>query len=120
MKVLIVDDEESIRDYFKNFLERLGYSVILSSNGREALERLGEEEVHVIFSDLLMPEMDGMTLLKNIKDTENLKHIPVILLTGHGDSESISRARELGVFDYLEKPVRIKNIISLIEAIREK
>jgi len=84
-KVLIVDDSSSVRTVARMALRERGYEVIEASNGKEALEKLDSERCHLVISDVNMPTMDGITLLKEIKRHPNYKFTPVIMLTTTDD-----------------------------------
>jgi two-component system chemotaxis response regulator CheY len=80
-KILVVDDSSSVRTVARMALREHGYDVIEASNGKEALDMLNGERVHLVISDVNMPTMDGITLLKEIKRHPNYKFTPVIMLT---------------------------------------
>ena len=100
-KILVIDDESSIRDLLDTLLSRKGYDVILAENGRKGLELFRREHPDVIILDLKMPEMDGLTVLREIRNLDPKKS--VIVLTGAGTNEAEQRARALGVTEYVEK-----------------
>lgn len=97
LRVLIVDDEASIRQLVESRLARKGFAVRSADSGEAALKALQEFDAHVIVSDLRMPGMGGFELLKQVK-------LPTILITGHGDKESAIQAVEAGAFAFFEKP----------------
>lgn len=96
-RVLIIDDEESVRKLLRMRLERKGHVVFEATNGKEALEKCLELDPELAVSDIRMPGHDGFDVLSEIK-------IPTILITGHGDKESAIKAVELGAFAFFEKP----------------
>ena len=102
-KILIVDDEANIRNSLSAMLSDEGYSCLIASNGMEAQRIVKEEEIHLIITDLVMPEMDGMQLLEYIRSV--YKDIRVILLTAYGTVESAVKAMKFGAVDFLLKPV---------------
>src|SRR4051812_48952175 len=97
-KVLVVDDEESIREFFEIMLKREGYEVITASNGAEALDRLKKERVDLVISDLQMPEVSGMELLQAAKELD--PELVVIMITAFGSTETAVEAMKLGAYDY--------------------
>jgi CheY-like chemotaxis protein len=101
--VLVVEDSPVAREVVMKILEREGYNVIGASNGLEALDRLHREIPDLVLLDVMMPEMDGMTLLEELRDEPQYKELPIILLTALSDDGRISRAKELGVREYLVK-----------------
>jgi DNA-binding NtrC family response regulator len=101
-RVLIVDDEPSIRKVLTAHLARLGHEVVSASDGAEAIARLSEEPYQVVVSDLKMPVVDGMALLRWVSD--NQPGLPLILITAHGTVETAVQALKAGAFDYISKP----------------
>lgn len=118
-KILIVDDDEGIRMIFKKVLENSGYDVETASNGIHALSILENKRFDVYIIDLKMPEMDGITLLKEIKK-RGYEGIPIIL-TAYGDKETAISALKLGAYDFVEKPISINDLkFSIQRAIEKK
>lgn len=107
IKVLVVDDEPDIREYLK---EELGihYKVIDCSNGKEAYEAILKEKPHIVVSDVMMPEIDGITLCRKLKSNVNINHIPVILLTARYTEEDKGVGLNCGADAYIEKPFSIE------------
>lgn len=105
-KILLVDDEEGAREVYSNFLEHMVHLVFTAKGGVEALEVLKEEQgIDILITDLHMPEMDGIELIKIVR--KKYPNILTLILTGHRDVESVSSAISLGVFDFLEKPIML-------------
>lgn len=100
-KILVIDDEQGIRDLLDTLLRRKGYDVVLADSGRKGLELFRREHPDVIVLDLKMPEMDGLMVLRQIHSIEPGK--PVIILTGAGTGEAEQQVRALGVTEYVEK-----------------
>jgi len=103
-KILLVDDEEPIRIILRLSLEDLGYEIATAANGREALDLIPEFAPDVVLSDIKMPGMDGIELLKAIKTS--YPDIEVIMISGHGDMELAIKSLQLEATDFLTKPVR--------------
>jgi CheY-like chemotaxis protein len=101
VKILVIDDEPSIRSLLDTLLRRKGYDVVLADSGRKGLELFRREHPDVIVLDLKMPEMDGLTVLRQIHSLDPKK--PVIILTGAGNTEAEQQVRALGVTEYIEK-----------------
>ena len=101
VKILVIDDEPSIRSLLDTLLRRKGYDVVLADSGRKGLELFRREHPDVIVLDLKMPEMDGLTVLRQIHSLDPKK--PVIILTGAGNTEAEQQVRALGVTEYVEK-----------------
>ena len=117
-KILVVDDEESIREFFEIMLKREGYQVLTAANGREALETLKKSQADLVISDIQMPELSGMELLAALKDTDS--EIPVIMITAFGSTETAVEAMKLGAYDYLQKPFKIDEVKIVIRQALER
>ncbi|MEO5955897.1 MAG: response regulator [Nitrospiraceae bacterium] len=100
-KILVIDDEQGIRDLLDTLLRRKGYDVIVSANGQKGLELFLREQPDVIVLDLKMPGMDGLTVLQQIRSLDPKK--PVIILTGAGTPETEQQVRALGGTEFIEK-----------------
>jgi DNA-binding NtrC family response regulator len=101
-KVLVVDDESLMQDFLKEALSRSDYSVDLASTGEEALEKIKDKDYDIILSDIRMPQMSGMELLKVTK--EYVPDAKVVMMTAYGTVENAVEAMKLGAFDYVMKP----------------
>lgn len=100
--ILIVDDEEKIRDILKNFFKTKGYEVLEAENGEEAVQLAQSEDPSVVLLDINMPKMDGLATLKKLKSI-NAK-LGVVMITGDQDDEKVKKAIELGAYGYVLKP----------------
>lgn len=100
-KILVIDDEQSIRNLLDTLLRRKGYDVVLAENGPKGLDLFRREHPDVIVLDLKMPGMDGLTVLQQVRSLDPRK--PVIILTGGGTAEAEQQVRALGVTEYVEK-----------------
>jgi len=103
--LLIVDDEEPNRDFLSRRLKRAGYEAVTASSGREALEYLEAHDVSTVLLDVQMPQMDGLDVLKAIREKWSDARLPVIMATAKGESQDIVAALELGASDYITKPI---------------
>ena len=101
VKILVIDDEEGIRSLLDTLLGRKGYEVVLADGGRKGLEFFRRERPDVVVLDLKMPEMDGVTVLKEIRRLAFSQ--PVIVLTGAGTPEKEQQVQALGVTEFVEK-----------------
>src|SRR6185369_8538823 len=120
--ILIVDDNPDMREYLKNILGR-NFNVVTAGNGIEALQKMKEQAPQLIVSDMMMPHMDGIQLLKAIKENKKYERIPVILLTARAGEESRIEGYQVGADDYLVKPFSTKELMARITthlAIRKK
>jgi adenylate cyclase len=102
--ILVVDDQETNRDLLARRLRKAGYSVSLAENGRQALERLRARRFDLVLLDIVMPEMDGVEVLRQVKADPQLAHIPVLMLSAVDELAAVVRCIELGATDYLPKP----------------
>lgn len=114
--ILIVEDDAEIRTYLQHELSSR-YKIIACSNGKEALELLTKNgnNIDVIISDVMMPELDGIELTRKIKQNLNLNHIPIILLTAKTRDEDLIKGLETGADSYLTKPFNIKILRSKVD-----
>jgi DNA-binding response OmpR family regulator len=103
-RILVVDDNESNRDMLSRRLKHEGYGVCTAENGRQALALLATEAVDLILLDVMMPEMDGYDVLKELKSDGSRRDIPVIMISALDEIESVVRCIERGAEDYLSKP----------------
>jgi DNA-binding NtrC family response regulator len=102
MKILIVDDEVLSCDLFARILRREGYDVITATSGRQALALASEDEPELILLDVMMPEMDGIATLRELKARGHQS--PVIMLTGHATLKTAREAMLGGAYEYITKP----------------
>ena len=114
--VLLVDDEEDVRSFFSTLLEQRGYKVHAVSNATSALRFLGRESVHVIISDIDMPQMDGFELKYALRESP----IPFIAIAGDSSVERQQLARELGMVALVPKPIQVKPFCALVRGALER
>lgn len=114
-KILLVDDELSLRDTITDLLILKNYSVKTASNGQEALEILNYWTPDIIISDITMPIMDGYLFYEKVKDSSMLNQIPFVFLTAKNDKEEKKKCILNGVNLFISKPFKIENLIALIE-----
>jgi len=112
-KILVVDDEASLRLLLSNELSRAGYHVDVAENGEAALRRVREDFYHVILLDIVMPGMDGISLLRSIRSEEIISE--VIILTGNASIENAIASMKLGAFDYVRKPYSLNELVIQVE-----
>jgi DNA-binding NtrC family response regulator len=114
-KILVVDDEENARIGLSKLLAQEGYLVDSVSNGFEALTYLRQNEVNLIVTDINMPGMNGITFLKELNKSYPKSN--VIMITAYGGVESYIEAMNLGAFEYINKPVKIEELKSILHKI---
>lgn len=100
-KILIVEDEDILREIVKDYLLNDGYEVLEATDGKEALSIFEEHEVHLIILDIMLPELDGWSVCRRIRKTSN---VPIIMLTARVDEDDTLLGFELGADDYVTKP----------------
>ncbi len=112
--VLVVDDSLTVRRVTQRLLVREGYRVVLAKDGLDALEKLAEERPQVVLSDIEMPRMDGFELVRTIRNSADLRDLPVIMITSRIAEKHRELAAELGVDHYMGKPYSEEDLLSLI------
>ncbi len=115
--ILAVDDEIHILELLKYNLETNGYYVITVETGEEALELLEREKIDAVLLDLMLPKIDGLEVLRRIRNTKKIKKIPVILLTAKSDEFNKVLGLETGADDYIAKPFSIRELQARVKAV---
>jgi len=118
MRLLLVDDEERFLATTRILLEKRGVETLTATNGSDALALLDEKPIDVVILDVKMPGMDGVEVLRRIKQKHPL--VEVIMLTGHGSVESAVEGLKLGAFDYVMKPTDIPDLLAKAEEAHAK
>lgn len=118
LNILVVDDDQEIRDFLKDFLEGEGYAVTLLGDPTKALASLKENQYHLVILDLMMPELNGIDLLGQIRQTDD--DVAIIILTGHPSLETATTSIELEVSAYIRKPFGPQEFRDAIERIAKK
>ncbi len=113
-EILVVDDEPGIRDLLREILEEEGYEVRLAENGEQARSALLDKTPDLVLLDIWMPDVDGLTLLKEWA-AEGQLAMPVVMMSGHGTIHTAVEATRLGAYDFLEKPVPYKKLLQTVE-----
>lgn len=116
VKVMIVDDSNTIRKSAELFLKQAGYKVVLVENGFEALTRVFDDRPSIIFVDIMMPRLDGYQTCQLIKKNEEFKEIPIVMLSSKDGLFDKARGRIVGSNEYLTKPFTKDG---LLEAVRK-
>ena len=117
-RILLVDDEKDFVEMLSLRLNEVGEKVTAAYSGKECLETLENKEIDVVILDIKMPGMDGMEALKEIKKRFPL--VEVIMLTGHGSTETAVEGMKLGAFDYLMKPADFDDLTTKLEGARKR
>jgi DNA-binding response OmpR family regulator len=114
-KILVVDDEADLRSTVAYRLKFSECEVVTASNGREGLEQAIAEMPDLILLDTNMPEMDGHQMLKRLRSTAEIKHIPVIMVTAISEASDIAAASEYGISDYVTKPFNFAELMEKVQ-----
>ena len=105
-KILVIEDEEDVRESYLDMFEFFGYEVDSAPNGREGVVKVTNNDYEIVITDLNMPEMDGIEVLKMVK--KNKPYIEVIVITGYATLENAIKAMKIGAYDYFTKPIDLE------------
>ena len=118
-RILVVDDDENILSLERTILEQKGFAVTTAAGGAEALEVLGEHDFDLVLLDVMMPEIDGFTVCRRIKEEPRTKEIPVIFLTAKGGGEALAEGFESGAIMYINKPFTANKLLTIVNTMLE-
>lgn len=118
LKIMVVDDEPDALKLFKAMVEPLGCKVLALADSREAVERLESEKFDGILVDVVMPHLDGFELTKRIRSSSLNREVPVVMLTGHDDVDTMRKGFNAGATCFLGKPVSQERLYTLFKAMR--
>jgi len=113
VKILVVDDEQVVLDSIKKHLKKDDYSIQTALTAKQGLDLLDGDTFDIVLTDLMMPEMDGLEFMKEVKDRH--PHTPVIMITGYATINTALQATELGAFDYIAKPFTKSELRSVLQ-----
>ena len=116
-KILAVDDEKHIVRLVQVNLERAGYEVVTANDGKEALQKVAEENPDLVVLDVMMPYMDGFEVLQNLRRNQSTRDIPVIMLTAKAQDADVFKGWQSGVDLYLTKPFNPMELLSFVKRI---
>lgn len=117
-KILVIDDEEPTLSMFRLFLGAYGYQVFTAANGSEGIELYKKERPSIVLTDIKMPGIDGLTVLKQIKNID--PKTEVIVITGHGDMELAKQALDLDAVGFINKPIKKEALDQALNKARER
>lgn len=121
LKILVVEDEEILLTALSEELRQEGFEVVGAKDGVEGLEKAAAEQPDLMLLDLVMPRLDGISALKQLKAQDNTKEIPVVILTNLSDYDKISDALSMGAMDYLVKAnYRLEELVTKIKTVLER
>jgi len=118
-RILVVDDDENILNLEKTILEQRGFEVTGAVGGAEALAMLEEQTFDLVLLDVMMPEVDGFTVCRKIKEDPRLKDLPVIFLTAKGGGEALAEGFESGAVMYINKPFTANKLLTIVNTMLE-
>jgi two-component system chemotaxis response regulator CheY len=111
---LIVDDSASMRQLISSTIQSVGHTVLSAENGRDAIEKLGDTTVDIVITDLNMPEMDGIELIKKLRSTAAHKFIPIVMLTTEAQAEKKQEGKQAGASGWIVKPFSPTQLLDVI------
>ncbi len=117
-KILVIDDQRSIRSTLKDILEMEGHTVVLAEDGAQGVEAFAADSFDVVLTDIKMPNMDGMEVLDKIMETR--PDCPVIMISGHGDIDTAVESIKKGAYDFIQKPLDLNRLLITIKNAVEK
>lgn len=117
-KILIIDDERSIRNTLQEILSLEDFKVSVAENGKEGIDKIKKESPQVVMCDIKMPGMDGIELLETISNSH--PELPIIMISGHGDIETAVESLKKGAFDYLQKPLDLNRVLVTVRNALDK
>ncbi|HEY3120516.1 MAG TPA: response regulator [Vicinamibacteria bacterium] len=118
-RILVVDDDENILTLERTILEQKGFDVTTVAGGAEALQVLHDQPFDLVLLDVMMPEIDGFTVCRRIKDDPKLKDIPVIFLTAKGGGDALAEGFESGAIMYINKPFTANKLLTIVNTMLE-
>ncbi len=116
-RILLVDDSVSIRKFVGQMLEKAGFRVVTAIDGQDALQRLTEQPVDLVITDLEMPRLNGYALIEDLRRRTTTRDVPVIVLTTRAGAKHVELARRLGIQHYVTKPVEEQSFVRLVESV---
>ena len=118
-RILVVDDDENILSLERTILEQKGFDVTTAAGGAEALQVLGERTFDLVLLDVMMPEIDGFTVCRRIKEDPKTRELPVIFLTAKGGGEALAEGFESGAVMYINKPFTANKLLTIVNTMLE-
>jgi len=118
-RILVVDDDENILSLERTILEQKGFYVTTAAGGAEALKLLGEQVFDLVLLDVMMPEIDGFTVCRRIKEDPRTKAVPVIFLTAKGGGEALAEGFDSGAVMYINKPFTANKLLTIVNTMLE-
>lgn len=114
-KILLVDDEPDVLEILSKKLEAAGFLTVKASDGNEGLKKTREEKPDLVLLDIMMPDKDGFTMLRELQSEPGSRSIPVIMVSAKSEADSLFEGRDLGATDYLIKPIDFEELLKYIK-----
>jgi CheY-like chemotaxis protein len=118
-RILVVDDDENVLSLERTILEQKGFHVTTAASGAEALKLLSDQVFDLVLLDVMMPEIDGFTVCRRIKEDPRTKAIPVIFLTAKGGGEALAEGFDSGAVMYINKPFTANKLLTIVNTMLE-
>ena len=115
--IMIVDDAVSIRGLASMTLENAGYQVVEAHDGRDGLDKISQQRIHMVITDINMPHMDGIQLIKALKAHSEYKFIPIVILTKETEPDKKKQGQKAGAKAWITKPFKPKTILGVVQKI---
>ena len=116
-KILVVEDDLMLQETVRFRLEASGYDVVSAENGKDGSFKAMTEKPDLILADVMMPELDGIEMIKIIRTNSDLKEVPIIVVSALGRGEDVEKAKEAGANDYITKPYSAGDLLKKIESL---
>jgi len=114
-KILLVDDELDVLEILSKKLQAAGFLTVIASDGIQGLKKTKEEKPDLVLLDIMMPNKDGFTMLRDLQSDTDLRRIPVIMVSARSEANSLFEGRNLGAIDYLIKPIDFDELLKYIK-----
>jgi two-component system chemotaxis response regulator CheY len=115
--IMTVDDSASVRQMVSFTLRQQGFETLEAANGSEALKKIGEEQIDMVITDINMPELDGISLIREIRQNPSCRFLPVIVLTTDGDPEKKQEGKKAGATGWIVKPFRPDQLVAVVRKV---
>ena len=116
-RILIVDDSATVRQVLKMTLENCGYEVLEAVDGHEALDNLAKRQIDMVMTDLHMPKLDGLALIREIRKGENNRSVPIVVLTTDSSTDKKAEGKAAGISGWVVKPFLPEQIVNVVRTI---
>lgn len=115
--ILVVDDARSMRGLVAMTLKSAGYNVVEACDGQDAVEKIGQQKVNMVLSDLNMPRMDGIALIRELKADPKYKFLPIVMLTTESEEEKKREGQQAGAKAWIVKPFKPETVVKVVQKI---